>query len=104
MRNGRLVNNKLTIPSSLRKYFVKEKNPYGKVSPRVFKNKSQYEMVTGKPMRQKMGFSEKVFGKNGLGENYAVPVEREISQENKRSYYQGRSKSPIEVKNHMFSP
>lgn len=40
MENGRLVNNKLTIPSALRKYFVKSKNPYDIVESRVYKRKS----------------------------------------------------------------
>lgn len=42
MDNGRLINNRLTIPSSLRKYFVKLKNPYFDIEPRVYKNKNQY--------------------------------------------------------------
>lgn len=36
MDNGRLVNNKLTIPSTLRKYFVKSKNSFENVEPRVY--------------------------------------------------------------------
>lgn len=57
MENGRLVNNKLTIPSSLRKYFVKSKNPYDQIEPRVYKRKSQYESDLDGKKHKKIGFS-----------------------------------------------
>lgn len=62
MKNGRLVNNRLTIPSSLRKYFIQSKKPYANVKSRVYQSKSQYQPIYG-PYRpkKKMGFSERVF-------------------------------------------
>lgn len=48
MDNGRLVNNKLTIPSTLRKYFVKSQNNYEQIEPRVYQNKGEYQSLYDK--------------------------------------------------------
>ena len=43
MKNGRIVNDKLTVPVSLRKYFIKSSDPYSHVKPRVYDTKKEYQ-------------------------------------------------------------
>lgn len=43
MKNGRIIDNKLTVPISLRKYFIKTSDPYSHVKPRVYNTKKEYQ-------------------------------------------------------------
>lgn len=57
LKNGRLVNNRLSVPPSLMKYFVKKSDPYDKVEARVYKPRSEYEPNMKHLKHKKIGFS-----------------------------------------------
>lgn len=60
LKNGRLINNRLSIPPSLMKYFVKKDNRYEDVESRVYKRKSEYSPTNTNKYRKKIGFSDRI--------------------------------------------